>query len=511
MKRAQDLPVFCPNKGLRAAVALAALAVAPVQAQAQTIEASVGSGWQLQWNDEFDQADVDPTKWGWESNCWGGGNNELQCYTDRKKNSFIEDGKLIIRAHKETYFGSSELKEVNPDAEKKYLPYTSARLRTLNKGDWTYGRFEIRAKLPAGQGMWPAIWMLPSDQRYGGWAAGGEIDIVEGVSMDPADPNKVVYGTLHYGAQWPGNVHSGEGYTFQDGKDPTTGFHTYAIEWGDDEIRWYIDETHFATQRASGWYSHAKDSAGVKREVGGSAPFDQPFHLLLNLAVGGNWPGSPDDSVEFPKQMEVDFVRVFSCPDSPESLSSCASISELATVNVGKKAPRLINAIDFDPDFIKAQVVDVFADESIAPFQENYFSNDGSVDIETIAVEGRGNVAQVTFNTNQGGAYWQGTEGFDFGDFKALEFDLRVVSDPRASGGMMFKVDCQYPCSTGDVPLETAPVGEWRAMRFEFSELVRRAGSTLDIRNIDTPLVILPTWDNQQGVVLQIDNLRIVR
>ena len=122
------------------------------------VEYAEKKGWKLIWNDEFDGKDIDESKWGWEQNCWGGGNNELQCYTDRYKNSFVEDGKLVIRAHKETFRGLADIEE-SGKTEKRTLPYTSARLRTKGKGDWKYGRIEVRAKLPAGQGIWPAIWM----------------------------------------------------------------------------------------------------------------------------------------------------------------------------------------------------------------------------------------------------------------------------------------------------------------------------------------------------------------
>ena len=274
------------------------------------IEYATQKGWKLVWQDEFDGKDIDETKWSWEQNCWGGGNNELQCYTDRFKNSFIEDGKLVIRAHKETFRGLANTEE-SGTKEKRTLPYTSARLRTLNKGDWKYGRIEVRAKLPAGQGVWPAIWMLPTDWKYGMWAASGEIDIIEMVSQKREVKNKVVHGTIHYGKEWPNNVFSGESFTFEN-SDPSLEFHTYAIEWADGEMRWYIDDYHYATQTSSGWYSQIKNADGELYNVEGSAPFDQRFHLLLNVAVGGNWPGAPDASTKFPVQMEVDYVRVYS-------------------------------------------------------------------------------------------------------------------------------------------------------------------------------------------------------
>jgi len=278
------------------------------------VEGSAGNGWQLAWFDEFSSSTIDTNKWSLETNCWGGGNNEQQCYTDRRANSFLEDGKLIIRAKKESFSGPAEPLDWNSAAGNKTLPYTSARLRTLNKGDWAYGRIEVRAKLPAGQGVWPAIWMLPSGSVYGQWAASGEIDIMEAINLSTSATNQQVHGTIHYGAQWPDSRHSGTAYTFS-GTNPTQAFHTYAIEWGSGEIRWYVDNVLYATKLASTWYTNGGGGA--------SAPFDKPFHLLLNVAVGGNWPGSPNLSTVMPVQMEVDFVRVYSCPATPTTLVDC--------------------------------------------------------------------------------------------------------------------------------------------------------------------------------------------
>ncbi len=488
------------------AMSACALLSSPVTANQIDVDAK---GWKLVWSDEFDGSEIDTSKWEWESNCWGGGNNELQCYTDREKNSFVEDGKLIIRAFKETYIGRAEPPEVNPNAGSKTLPYTSARLRTLNKGDWTYGRFEIRAKVPAGQGLWPAIWMLPSEWRYGAWAASGEIDIMEAVSMPPESPNKEIHGTIHYGAEWPANVNTGEKYVFES-SDPSKDFHTYAIEWADGEIRWYVDDVHFATQTADGWYSQAKNEEGIKYDVEGSAPFDQPFHLLLNLAVGGNWPGAPDASTVFPAQMEVDYVRVYECPTAKSSLNTCATKSRDAKRNFGKQPPKLIN-VDYDPGFIDADIVDVYVDEAVPPFAIGNYSASGSVKIEEVPVDGRGNVAQFTFGSNESVVYLQAAKGFDFSAFSSMSFDLRVLTDPRDSGGMVMKVDCQFPCGTGDIPLEAAPVGDWTTYSYTMGDLRAHPGSTLNAKNIDTPLVIFPTWGQQEGVVFQIDNVRYMR
>jgi beta-glucanase (GH16 family) len=468
-------------------------------------------GWQLDWSDEFNGKDVDENKWEWEQNCWGGGNNELQCYTDRYKNSFIEDGKLVIRAHKETFRGPAEPEDTNARAGKKTLPYTSARMRTKNKGDWTFGRIEVRAKLPAGQGLWPAIWMLPTDFKYGTWAASGEIDIIEMVSQNPDDPNKHVHGTLHYGQSWPKNVYSGETFIFED-SDPSKDFHTYAIEWADGEIRWYIDEKHYATQFGSGWYSQIRDENGDFYNVEGNAPFNERFHLLLNLAVGGNWPGEPDETVKFPVQMEVDYVRVYSCPGAKSSLRTCATKDRRATRNFGKQPPDLATLnIKYDKDFWKAEVVDIFNGESVPPFTASAWTGHGAIDVSVVEDSERGMVQQFKFNTDQGVGYWQGPLGFDFSDFKFIEFDLLRLADPRNTDGMFMKIDCFHPCSSGEVPMESSPLGEWKSYRMSLKDIGKNPGSSLNLSNVNTPLVIMPTWDNQQGVILRLDNVRFVR
>jgi beta-glucanase (GH16 family) len=253
----------------------------PPQQNGDTLD--IPAGWELVWNDEFNSGPIDLSKWEYEVNGKGGGNNELQYYTDRQENSYIEDGKLVIQALSETYTG--------PDGERDY---TSARLRTRNKGDWKYGRFEIRAQLPSGQGLWPAIWMLPTDWVYGGWPASGEIDIMELLGHEPWK----VYGTIHYGG--PGDhQYTGVQYNLTAGLFSNS-FHEFTIEWDADEIRWYVDDILYGTKNE--WYSTGQTYP---------APFDQRFHLLLNVAVGGNWPGSPDQSTLFPQRMTVDYVRVF--------------------------------------------------------------------------------------------------------------------------------------------------------------------------------------------------------
>lgn len=270
----------------------------------------VAGEWKMVWSDEFDGNEIDRTKWGfqlgnglynYDTKQWihGWGNEELQYYT--KDNASIRDGRLVITARKESLHGCG---------------YTSARMRTVTSEGETllsrrYGRFEIRAKLPVGQGLWPAIWMLPDDAPYGGWAASGEIDIMEARGQEPGK----VLGTIHYGAGWPANEHSGGELVFPEGEG-IADFHTYAIEWGPGVIRWYVDEQLFSTKRF--WWSSSKRGAnGGERPISEKelnpwpAPFDKPFHLILNLAVGGRFPGSPDKTTRFPAEMEIDYVRVY--------------------------------------------------------------------------------------------------------------------------------------------------------------------------------------------------------
>ena len=237
--------------------------------------AAAASEWQLVWQDEFDGNAIDRSKWQFEHGGHGWGNNELQHYTDRPENARIENGMLVIEARKETY------------AEQQY---TSARLITKGLHSWQYGRIEARMKLPQGQGIWPAFWMLGHQFPTVAWPQAGEIDIMEFIGREP---NKV-YGTLH-GPGYSGA--QGFGGHIELPKPVSADFHQFAIEWNADEIRWFIDGKPF----------HRATPA----DVAGEWVYRQPFYLLLNLAVGGNWPGYPDASTSFPQQFQVDYVRVY--------------------------------------------------------------------------------------------------------------------------------------------------------------------------------------------------------
>lgn len=293
--------------------AILALSAAPALA-------ADNSAWSLVWSDEFDGGKIDRAKWGYDVDCWGGGNEEHQCYTKSARNAAIEDGKLVITARYERVTGPAlpehlRRTSATPEAEAT-RDISSARLSTRGKAAWRYGKVEVRAKLPQGQGTWPAIWMLPEKDRYGSWAASGEIDILEAVNLGvpcakcPGGRENTILGTLHFGGKWPNNQHKGEEAPVPEVLDD--GFHTYAIEWQPERITWLFDGRIYAVRTADEWTTTGSPKRG--------APFDQPFHLILNLAIGGKLAetrglgGVRLDG--YPKRMEIDWVRVWQQPDA---------------------------------------------------------------------------------------------------------------------------------------------------------------------------------------------------
>jgi beta-glucanase (GH16 family) len=290
-----------------------------------------GAGWRLAWADEFDSPQIDPAKWTLADDCWGGGNAERQCYTRSAANARTEDGLMLITARREAHrgpaFPADQRRGANRETQAS-KPFTSARLSTLGKAAWRHGIIEVRARLPQGQGLWPAIWMLPEDNRHGAWAASGEIDIMEAVNLgeacragQPGCPDGIergVLGTLHFGGVSPANLQRGSTTTMPGDIED---FHVYALEWGPEAMTWRIDGTAYATQQPGDW-----STSGSKDP---QAPFDQPFHLILNLAVGGHLPeqrnGGGVTTRGFPKVMAVDWVRVWQCGDDLDSKTRCAA------------------------------------------------------------------------------------------------------------------------------------------------------------------------------------------
>ena len=260
----------------------------PVGANAQeSAPRATDAKWKLVWSDEFNGpngSSVDPSKWVFDLGGKGWGNQELESYTDRPQNAYLQDGNLVIQVRQENYTGADGVSR----------NYTSARLKTAGKFSQTYGRFEARIKIPFGQGLWPAFWMLGNDIGKTGWPDSGEIDIMENIGKEPS----IVHGTIH-----------GPGYSGADGLEArltlpahrrfADDFHVYAVEWEPNTIRFYVDDELYVTRTPS------------SLPAGRKWVYDHPFFPLLNVAVGGDWPGNPDATTVFPQTMLVDYVRVY--------------------------------------------------------------------------------------------------------------------------------------------------------------------------------------------------------
>ena len=238
----------------------------------------LAQNYQLVWSDEFDSTQINLSEWEYEVNGNGGGNNELQYYTSRSVNSFVKDGNFSITALKESYSGKA---------------YTSARLHT--KKSWQYGKIEARIKLPYGKGIWPAFWMLGTNISSVGWPKCGEIDIMEmiGGTASSTGGDRRVFGTVHW--DQGGHASYGLNYSLTSGK-LNDDFHTFFILWDAERIAWYFDNFQYCV---------------INTQPAGLNAFRAPFFIILNLAVGGNWPGSPDASTIFPQTMEFDYIRVY--------------------------------------------------------------------------------------------------------------------------------------------------------------------------------------------------------
>jgi beta-glucanase (GH16 family) len=283
------------SRSLRAARAVRILTAGALQVVlALILPASSSAAWQLSWSDEFNQADgssPNSANWGFDTGGSGWGNNELEYYTSRTNNARIQGGQLVIEAKRENFGGRS---------------YTSARLLTKGKRAWTYGRVEAKIKIPRGQGIWPAFWMLGTNIDSVNWPGCGEIDIMENIGK--TNDQNTVHGTIH-GPQPRGDYNGGSGiggsYTLYDGSALADDFHVYAVEWTTNKIKWYLDDIAYFV------------ATPANLPAGGTWVFTQPQFLLLNVAVGGNWPGNPDATSVFPQQMLVDYVRVYSYVPSP--------------------------------------------------------------------------------------------------------------------------------------------------------------------------------------------------
>jgi len=275
------------------------------------------SDYTLVWYEEFEGPNLDTTKWDYEINCWGGGNNEKQCYVKNDNNCKIQNGKLVLHPvyWPNGYTGSILDCTNNFENSCNWTqPVTSARIRTLHSQSWKYGRFEFRAKLPIGNFLWPAIWMLPTWNIYGLWAASGEIDIVE-FRGQPSQYN-ILEQNLHHGGVWPFNTYTGSGPVAYPQKNFTDDFHVFALEWTPNSMAWYVDDDQgFELSLNRSFYS----GSGPDPYTGPFQPFDQEFYIIMNLAIAGSFFNEeqfgkfypPNDTQTWLTDFQIDYVRVF--------------------------------------------------------------------------------------------------------------------------------------------------------------------------------------------------------
>ena len=311
------------------AIALALVALSS-PALATDEPAAPQDGWELVWSDEFDSAGLDRSKWKPEVSCWGGGNNERQCYTGRPANVEVSGGLLRLKARTERYTGPDRPPEIASMPNPKVTqPFTSGKVRTRGLASWRYGKVEFRAKPPKGQGTWPAVWMMPADDHYGGWPLSGEIDILEGVNLGAScdvctggvGENRML-SAVHFGDIAPKNDHIHQRVALPDQSLPSDDFHVWTFEWGQGLMRFSLDGRRYWQVTADQWNTASKRAKGNP-----VAPFDQPFYIMANLAIGGrlsednNDKGIIMDSV--PAEFLIDWIRIYQCKDDRETGLAC--------------------------------------------------------------------------------------------------------------------------------------------------------------------------------------------
>lgn len=489
----------------------------PIELSQQPVTPS--DKWKLAWQDEFEGDRINPRYWSLEQNCWGGGNNEQQCYTDREQNAFVKDGMLHIVARKESFTGPD-----NPDGleggANKTLPYTSARLRTKGKRDQKYGRFEIRAKLPSGQGTWPAIWMLPTESKYGTWAGSGEIDIVEAVNLktqsdapgtSSSEQENRIHGTLHYGRAWPDNVHSGIGVTLPGGVNPADDFHTYAIEWEEGEIRWYVDNIHYATQTHQGWHSQYEQE-GQLVNADSLAPFNEKFHLLLNLAVGGAWAANANEKGInpdiFPQTMLVDYVKVYRCSADRWKGKGCSATSEQATLVKGNQPPAILIE---DDNYADGSEIDIFSDALHNSLAYGSYDPTDIVEHQEVEQQDRGKVLSISKKNGGGNIYFRSPKT-DLSGWLAsgvLSFDIKVEKIGNGTE-LVVKMDSGWP-ATSDITVPVTETSQWQTVSIAIADIIaggnRYESGSAEPSNINNLLVFEPTGE----MVFSLDNIRMTR
>ena len=454
--------------------------------------------WALVWSDEFDGSTVNTANWSFQEGDGsdifgqpGWGNFERQYY--QADNATVADGLLTITARSEEVGG---------------MPYTSTRMRSLNKFDFKYGRVEVRASAAPGQGLWSAVWMLPSDATYGAsWAASGEADILEVVNA--GTDNQAVFAAAHFGFEWPLNrIYSGLIEV-----DDASEMHTYAIEWSQEYIRWFLDGEHLYTMGADHYYSYfyQNESEGFATEKGG-APLNVPFHLLVNLAVGGNGPGDVDPGA-IPSEMVVDYIRVYQCQYGTEGGTGCNSNADRTL-----EQPDALNPYVYETELYNdgaATLSWTIAGELIErPLQAvTGWDNNGAMVVTEAVVEGRGSVIDIS-TTGAGNAVINAVDGgiLDiYGHYGGgeLKFDMYIDSSGTAPlGSLAIKMDSGWP-ALGYVTFDIAdlPSNEWFTRSVKVSDFIENAGDQpLEIGATINAMVVEPS----SAAHIMVDNVKLV-
>ena len=465
-------------------------------------------GWELIWSDEFDGNTLDSSKWniqtgdGTAQGIPGWGNNELQSY--QADNIRLDGGNLVITAREQRAADGRN--------------YTSARINTSGKLDITYGRIEASIEAPLGQGLWSAFWMLPTDSPYGDWAASGEIDIMEVFSRDPTPYTQAV---IHYGMAWPLNIYS---YKKYDQFDPADGFHSYALEWDQEEIRWFVDGTHFHTISNSTYWSVYKEAETNAHMPGSdSAPFDTPFHLLLNLAVGGNLPGDPVPSA-LPGEMRVDYVRVYRCNINPASGTGCDGFIDLVDPSVTAPLPENPFHAEYLLYSESAGPIAFPGVEETLPLLIGVWDNNGALGVSEVdsgddhgvvidmLTKGGGNMSLYAADSSRQQFFGMG-DAADSGDYAGeVQFDLYVYSDGTdLDAGFQVKLDSGFPdLGFVEIPFADVPTDEWTKVTVQISDIAHSenpfAGGPVDLSNVLSLFVLEPT----SSAHLRVDNIKIL-
>ncbi|MFT5481632.1 MAG: beta-glucanase (GH16 family)/type 1 fimbria pilin [Halieaceae bacterium] len=455
--------------------------------------------WQLVWSDEFDGSTLSASNWdiqegeGAEVGLSRWGNNEQQWYAP--DNLTVADGALTITARSEELVDG--------------FPYTSGRIRTSGKFDFKYGRVEASIKAAPGKGLWSAFWMLPTNSPYGGWASSGEIDIMEVVNADTADER--AFQTLHHGFPWPGNQQSGTDVEITNSSD---NFTLYAIEWEEDEIRWYVDDEHIMTVTSDHWYSYYYANTQDGYTAGaGVAPFDVDFHLLLNLAVGGNLPGSVEDG-DIPSEMVVDYVRVYNCSFGRADGGGCNSNADRA-LEVPEAQQPFEDSFDLYVDAASSFTWRINGESIERELAVNSFwDNDGSLTFSEVGADDASHGTVIDVQTsNAGNISINAVDGdpttlFGMDIAGELKLDLYIDSagtDPE--GSILIKMDSGWP-ALGFVEESVAnlPMDQWTSMSIPIRALLENPGEqSLNLSAINSFLVLEFT----SSAHVQLDNVQL--